>query len=127
MEWLENNRGQHRSELDGEVIVSLEKKPTKRIRFLFRKSSFYKIISEQEFVIVAKDGNRIYFKESKKGSGFALSRWTPTSRVFKISCNQLHLREEDFGEYNLEYDSELHLHYICLLRKLEKTLKWEGK
>ena len=127
MEWLENSKGQRRSEFDGEVILSFEKNG--RIQFKFRKNSIYKIISNEEYIVVANDGNKIYFKESNSKQGFRLSKWTSNSKIFKVLRPRFPLNEDDWaGEYNLEYDSKLGLHYICLNRKLEKgSLNWEGR
>ena len=128
MEWLENGKSQHRSEFDGDLIINFEKHAdVTRVQFRFRKNSIYKIISNNEYVVVARDGNNIYFKESNATRGFKVSRWTDNVKIFKVSCEKLKLTEDNIGEYNIEFDSNLGLHYICLGRKLEKTLYWEGK
>ena len=93
----------------------------------FRKNSIYKIISNEEYVVIAKDGNKIYFKEANRIRGFKLGNWTPNVKCFKVMLSKFPLREEDLGEYNLEFDTNLGLHYICLNRKLEKQLNWEGR
>ena len=125
MDWLENTRGQYKTEFDGEVIVQRMK--DKRIQFKFRKNSFHKIISGEEFLILAKDNDKIYFKESNRQKGFHLLDWGINTKYFQLKPEKLPLRDDDFGEYNLEFDTKLGLHYICLNRKLEKTLSWEGR
>lgn len=125
MEWLEASRGANRTQFDGEVILAFEKE--KYVLFKFRKNSNYKI-TDKEYLVVAKDGNRIYFKEAEENRGFKLSSWTNRVKCFKIAADRLQLTKNDVGEYNLEYDVNLHLHYICLVRKLEKPgLNWENR
>lgn len=125
MEWLENDKAQNRTQFDGEVIISVER--GERLLFKFRKNSVYKIISNEEYVVIAKDGNKIYFREATPNRGFKLGNWTPNVKCFKVLLSKFPLREEDLGEYNLEFDTNLGLHYICLNRKLEKQLNWEGR
>lgn len=125
MEWLENTRTQSRTEFDGEVVIQLMK--NNKYQFKFRKNSFHKIAPDGEYFVIAKDENKIYFKESEKGKGFHLLEWSTGAKYFQIKAERLQLRQEDLGEYNLEFDSKLGLHYICFARKLEKTLKWETK
>lgn len=125
MEWIENDKAQNRTQFDGEVVISLEK--GERLLFKFRKNSIYKIISNEEYVVIAKDGNKIYFREANRMRGFKLGNWTPNVKCFKVMLGKFPLREEDLGEYNLEFDTNLGLHYICLNRKLEKQLNWEGR
>ena len=126
MEWLEKSYSQNRSKFDSEVILSLENRTNnKMLLFKFRKNSIYKIISNKEYVVIARDGNNIYFKESDEARGFKVGSWSPSIKAFKIKAERFPLEEDNLGEYNLEYDTKLGLHYICLARKLEKTLNWE--
>ena len=128
MEWLEKSHSQNRTQFDSEVIISLENRAdNKMLLFRFRKNSVYKIISKEKFIVVAKDGDNIYFKESDAAHGFKVSDWSPSIKSFKIKADRLPLTNENLGEYNLEFDTKLGLHYISLYRKLEKTLSWEGK
>lgn len=128
MEWLEKEHSQNRTQFDSELVITLEKREEgDMLVFKFRKNSVYKIISNEEYVVVAKDGNNIYFKESNSKHGFKIGNYTPSIKSFKIRADKLNLKEENLGEYNLEFDSKLGLHYICLYRKLEKSLSWENK
>lgn len=129
MEWLEKTYSQNRTQFDSEVILSFEKRGKyENVLFRFRKNSVYKIISNEEYIVVAKEGNNIYFKESDIKRGFKVGNWTERVKSFKVQADKLRLREEDAGEYNLEFDTKLGLHYICLARRLEKpSLCWEGK
>lgn len=125
MDWLENNRSQNRTLFDGEVI--LQKMKDGRIQFKFRKNSYHKIISNEEYLILAKDNDKIYFKESDAQRGFHLLDWGINTKYFQLKPEKLPLVTDNFGEYNLEFDTKLGLHYISLNRKLEKTLSWEGR
>lgn len=127
--WIENDRCHNRSLFDSDVIISVVNKKAneKKVVIKFRKSSFYKIVSNEMYMVVARDGAKIYFKESDCKRGFKLCDWTESVKYLKIDVNKLRLSKEDEGEYNLEYDSSLGLHYICLVRKLEKSLNWESK
>lgn len=128
MDWLEKSHGGCRTKFDSEVIISVEnRRDTKMLLFRFRKNSIYKIISSTDYIVLAKDNNKIYFKESSDTKGFKVGDYSQFIKSFKIQFDRLPLREEDLGEYNLEYDTNLHLHYICLNRKLEKQLDWEVK
>ena len=126
MEWIGLDRTQNRTKFDGDVIVSYENHGDEtRVQFKFRKNSSYKITSG-EHIVIAKDEDRIYFKESDT-KGFKLGNYANNVRVIKVKFKKLPLKEDCLGEYNLELDSKLGLHYICLNRKLEKQLFWETK
>lgn len=126
MEWIGLDKSQNRTQFDGEVILSyIDHGKDKRVQFKFRKNSSYKITSGDN-VVIARDGNRIYFKESDR-KGFKLGNYSQNTRAFKVKEERFAVREEDLGEYNLEFDSELHLHYICFARKLTKELRFEGR
>lgn len=129
MEWLEKTHSKNRTQFDSEVILSFEKREKyDYVLFRFRKNSIYKIISNESYVVVARDGNNIYFKESDNKHGFKVGNWTERVKAFKVVAERLNLKDEDAGEYNLEFDTKLGLHYICLYRKLEKpSLNWESK
>lgn len=125
MEWLTKGGSQNRTQFDGEVILSVERE--KYFLFRFRKNSNFKI-TDKDYIVIAKDGNRIYFKEADASQGFKLGNWTNRVRSFKVAIDKLRLDKSAVGEYNLEFDTNLHLHYICLVRKLEApSLNWEGK
>lgn len=126
MEWISLDKTQNRTQFDGEVIVSYENHgEEKRVQFKFRKNSSFKITTGCH-IVVARDGNKVYFKESNE-RGFKLGEYSNNTRVIKIKLRKFHIEEKYLGEYNLEFDSSLRLHYICLDRKLEKTLNWESK
>ncbi len=128
MEWLEREKSQNRSEFDGDVILQFEQvKDIVRLQFKFRKNSAYKIVSKEEYIIVARDKNKIYFKEATSKNGYHLSNAGLNTKIFKVLLTRFPVRKEDLGEYNIEFDSDLGLHYICLDRKLEKTLVWNGR
>lgn len=129
MYWLGKTYSQNRTQFDSEVVLTLEKRDKYNYAlFKFRKNSIYKIISNEEFILVAREGNNIYFKETNEKCGFKIGNWTNRVKSFKIVSDRLNLKQEDIGEYNLEFDSKLGLHYICLLRKLEKpSLNWESR
>lgn len=128
MEWLEKTRSQNRTEFDDDIILSYERRANQNmIAFRFRKNSVYKVISNEEYIVIAKDGSNIYFKGSDAKHGFKICNWSPSTKVFKIKADRLQLTDENLGEYNLEFDSKLGLCYINLHRKLEKSLFWEGK
>ena len=127
MEWIGLDKAYNRTQFDGEVIMSYENhgKDT-RIQFKFRKNSSYKI-THGDYIVIAKDGNKIYFKESDN-RGFKLGDYAKNARNIKVKMDKLAIREDDLGEYNLEFDTEYHLHYICFDRKLAKPgLKFEGR
>ena len=128
MEWLQKDKSHNISEFDGEVIIQFEMHVGKtRIQFKFRKNSIHKIATDCEYIVIAKDGDRIYFKESNVKYGFKVSNYGQNTKVFKVKYDRFHIDEDKLGEYNLEFDTNLGLHYISLNRKLEKTLNWEGK
>ena len=83
MEWLEASRGANRTQFNGEVILAIER--DKYVLFKFRKNSNYKI-TDKEYLVLAKDGNRIYFKEAEQNHGFKLCKWTSRVRYFKIAA-----------------------------------------
>ncbi len=127
MEWLEKDYSQQRTQFDCDVVVTIERrKEATMLLFKFRKNSIYKIVSNEEFLTLAKDGVNIYFKASDAKRGFKIGSWSEHVKSIKLKYSKLPLTDEELGEYNLEYDSRLGLHYICLKRKLEKSLKWEG-
>ena len=129
MEWLENTKTHNCTKYDGEVVISKFKQlNTIKVKFKFRKNCAWKIIATNEFMIVARDGNRIYFKESDSKKGFKLTSEGLNAKAFKLLAKRIDIRDEDYGEYNLEFDTNLHLHYIHLERKLDKqSLNWEEK
>ena len=131
MEWFGKEKTMNRTEFDGEVVLHYERRTQsdekKMLLFKFRKNSIHKIAPDCQYIVVARDDNKIYFKESDKLRGFKLGDYCMNTKAFKIDMRKFPLREDDFGEYNLEFDTKLGLHYICLARKLEKTLTWEGK
>lgn len=128
MEWLEKSHSQNRTQFDCDVVVGVEgRRDTKLLVFRFRKNSIYKIVSNEEYIILARDGNNIYFKESDAKRGFKVGNWSPSVKAVKINFNKISLTDDQLGEYNIEFDSKLGLHYICLNRKLEKQLFWETK
>lgn len=128
MEWLGKSHSQNRTQFDGEVVLSVDKHlNAPLLQFKFRKNSYYKIINNCEAMVIAKDGNNIYFKEAEPNKGFKLCKWGVSSKIFKVRLDRFPVDVDKLGEYNLEFDSKLGLHYICLSRKLEKALSWEGK
>lgn len=128
LNWLEKDYSQQRTQFDCDVVISLERrKGLPMLLFRFRKNSIYKIISNEEFIVIAKDGPNIYFKESDSKKGFKVGNYSPSIKSIKIKHSRFPLKEEDLGEYNIEFDTKLGLHYICLRRKLEKQLNWEGR
>ena len=127
MEWLGKTYSQNRTEFDGEVIVHLElNQKGNRVQFKFRKNSSYKI-TDGNYVMVARDGDRVYFKEGDASRGFKLGDYGVDTKIFKVKQERFPVSESEMGEYNLEFDSRFGLHYICFKRKLEKSLTWEGK
>ena len=130
MEWLEKDKSQNRTEFDGEVVLNTERRTNsdkRMLLFKFRKNSIHKIAVDCQYVVIAKDGNKIYFKESDKKRGFKIGNYCMNTKSFKVDLRKFPIDDEYFGEYNLEFDTKLGLHYICLNRKLEKQLIWEGK
>lgn len=130
MEWFGKEKSQNRTEFDGEVVLHTERRSKtdkNMLLFKFRKNSIHKIAVDCEYVVIARDGNRIYFKESDKTRGFKVGDYCMNTKSFKVDMTRFPIPEKYLGEYNLEFDSKLGLHFICLDRKLEKTLNWEGK
>jgi len=128
MEWLEKTHTQNRTQFDCDVVVTLEKRANATmLLFKFRKNSIYKIVSNEDYIVLAEDGANIYFKEADAKRGFKIGEWSASVKVVKINLDRLPLTENQLGEYNIEFDSKLGLHYICLNRKLEKSLFWETK
>ena len=128
MEWLTKDYTQQRTQFDCDVVLGLERrKDSEMLLIKFRKNSIYKIVSNEEYIVLAKDGVNIYFKDSDAKHGFKIGEWSPSIKAIKIKHSKLPLTEDELGEYNLEFDSKLGLHYICLKRKLEKALPWEGR
>lgn len=130
MEWFGKEKSQNRTEFDSEVVLHTEKRSKNNksmLLFKFRKNSIHKIAVDCQYIVIAKDDNKIYFKESDKNRGFKINDYCMNTKSFKVDLSKFTIPEECFGEYNLEFDSKLGLHYICLSRKLEKTLNWEGK
>lgn len=128
MEWLEKDHAQNRTQFDGEVVLTVDKHlKSPLLQFKFRKNSFYKIVDNSDSMVIARDGNRIYFKESDSSRGFKLCKWSVGSKIIKVRLDRFPIDSDKLGEYNLEFDTKLGLHYICLNRKLEKTLSWESK
>ena len=124
MEWIENGRHQYRTKFDGEVVIKAER--DNKVLFKFRKNSFYKILEDNEYIVVAREGEKIYFKGSDSKRGFKLGKYGENTRTFKIKRDALKLTDDLLGEYNLDYNSELGLCYINLYKKLEKELSWRG-
>lgn len=131
MEWIENTKSKTHTEFDSEVIVyQILKKKEKnfyKVVFKFLKNSAYKIVPDGEYIVLAKDGSRIYFKQCKSQHGFKLMSSGATVKYFEVKTSVLNLDESVFGEYNLEYDSSLGLHYIDFNRKFSQELSWKGK
>lgn len=129
MDWIQKDKTYSKSEFDSEVMITRQqyKKGCDRFFFKFMKNSIYKIMKNYQYITLAKQGRRIYFKEINSKFGFKVSDYGDSSKCFKVVEKLLSLSNEDLGEYNLEYDSELGLHYIDFNRKLKKELDWKGR
>lgn len=127
MEWIGVDKTQNRTQFDGEVILGYENhgKDT-RVQFKFRKNSSFKITTS-EHIYIARDTNKIYFKEGDE-KGFKLGNYGQNTKIIKVRLDKFFIPKEELGEYDLEFDTKLGLHYICLVRKKEApSLNWEGR
>ena len=129
MEWLGVDKSQNRTKFDGEVVVSYENHgKNTRVVFKFRKNSIHKIAVDCKHVVIAKEGDCVYFKEADSKHGFTVGNYAVDTTVFKVRYDRFPVPEENLGEYELEFDSKTGLQYICFRRKLEApSLRWEGK
>ena len=127
MEWIEKSRSYTKARFDSEVVVSTTMIDWKKqVCFRFRKNSAHKLFSNEPFLVVARDGNKIYFKEASPITGYKLQETGPDSRYLRLFSDKL-IKDEECGEFNLEFDRELGLCFINLDRKLTKELNWFGK
>ena len=71
-------------------------------------------ILNSEFIVVARFGNRLYFKPADKEHGFKLSgRKSCSRRTTRIPISQLGLTVDWIGYYNLLWDRERELFYVA--------------
>ena len=128
MEWIGKEHSCGRTQFDSELVISLEKRDSgSMFVFKFRKNSIFKILSNNHYIMIGKDGDNLYFKETESRLGFRVGNYTDNIKAFKVRAEKLNLKEENLGEYNLEFDSKLMLQYINFNRKLEKQISWETK
>ena len=131
MKWVEKNHCCTKNVFDSELIITKSSTGTKnhtmKVVFRFMKNSFWKICREQMYILVAKEGTRYYFKESTPNRGWKLSGYSDTSKLFRVDEELLPFDDKDLGEYNLEYDSEVGLHFIDTKRRLVKNVDWVGR
>lgn len=127
IEWIEKERRYNRTNFDGEVIISHVKRGHNKYAtcIKFRKNSFFKIAKDEESIVLARDNAKIYFKEAGARNGFKLRDFGDQAKMVIIP-KQI-VSNSECGEYNLEFDSDLMLHYINLYKKLEKELNWEER
>lgn len=102
-------------DLDVSIKVTNSKEERKRdyVQFAFKNNCF-RAISDTGFVVVAIEGNRLYFKGETKELGFKLSKSTKeTNRFTRIKDDNLTIWVKDRqGEYPLLFDKEHHLFFI---------------
>lgn len=127
MEWIEKTRSYNKARFDSEVLVSTTiVNYKKQVCFKFRKNSAHKLFSNEPYLVVARDGSKIYFKEATPVSGYKLQEVGPDSRYMRLFSEKL-ISDSECGEFNLEYDRELGLCFINLDRKVTKELDWFRK
>lgn len=129
MEWVVKEKNYTKAQFDSEVMISNTVAGGKKIIcFRFRKNSFYKIIKNSDFVMVGREGNKIYFKETTGDQGFKMREIAENQRYLRIpSSKKFFITDDEIGEYNLKFDAELKLCYINLDAKLTRDVSWLRK
>ena len=129
MEWVQKTNAYNKAMFDSEIMISkIETKGNNaRVFFKFMKNSIYKIVKTQDFITLARDKSRIYFKETDPCYGFKIADYGYKTKCFKVREDLFPIKNDELGEYNLEYDTQLGLHYIDINRKLKKELDWKGR
>lgn len=128
MDWIVKNHSKTTTSFDPQVVVSkanVNSKPN--VCFRFRKNCHERIVGSNPYVIIAREGTRIYFKESSPRYGWKLSHSASKTYFFKLHEKQFPFNENDYGEYNLEYDSKVGLYYIDTEHRLTDALNWNRK
>lgn len=112
------NRGNNAS-----LLVSISKK-SKRSRFTFY-NEWHQTISKSGYVVIAVDGNRMYFKEASFQDGWFLSKTNyEGTKCLSINNDKIHkwIEDDGIGTYEFKYDDEVKLYYIEKM-KFEKNNK----
>lgn len=111
------------NDLDVSIKITNPKEKRKReyVQFAFRNNCA-KAISETDYIVVAIEGTRLYFKGETKELGFKLTKSTKESNRFtRISDKDLTKWAKDKrGEYHLFFDREHHLFYV----ETKEAKKW---
>lgn len=116
-----NRTGKNDFDVSVKITNSKDERNRNYVQFAFRNNCF-RAITETEFVVVAIEGNRLYFKGETKELGFKLTKSTKeTNRFTRILDEDLTKWCKDRqGEYPLLFDKEHHLFFI----KTKEAKKW---
>lgn len=110
--------GGYRSRAEGDVTLSIHCRNNeikRRVCITFRKACYTRI-TKGDYIVFAKLGNRIYFKESNKYDGYKLTSFHDDNQVCDIKVHYSLLPIEALsistGDYALNYDKDRDLYYI---------------
>lgn len=111
------------NDLDVSIKITNSKEERRRscVQFAFRNNCA-RAISETDYIVVAIEGTRLYFKGETKELGFKLTKSTKeTNRFTRIKDDHLTKWAKDKqGEYPLLFDKEHHLFFI----ETKEVKKW---
>lgn len=111
------------NDLDVSIKITNSKEERKRnyVQFAFRNNCA-KAISETDYIVVAIEGTRLYFKGETKELGFKLTKSTKESNRFTriLDKDLTKWAKDKQGEYPLLFDKEHHLFFI----ETKETKKW---
>lgn len=112
--WIGKQSGKNCS--DSEVSVTLNKNGNNKMQtaFRFRNNSALRI-TKTGFIEYALTSNRIYFRESNRKNGYALTSKTNSDK--NCGFKTTHLKDELIGDYDLLWDNAEKLNYIDLTKK----------
>lgn len=95
------------------IFVSLSEKNQRARLTVYNKWSH--TISKSGYVVIAVDGNRMYFKEASFRDGWFLTKTNyENARCLCIKNDNIYkwIDDDGFGSYEFRYDDELDLYYI---------------
>lgn len=102
-------------DFDVSIKITNSKEERKRsyVQFAFRNNCA-KVISETDYIVVAIEGTRLYFKGETKELGFKLTKSTKESNCFTriLDKDLTKWAKDKQGEYPLFFDKEHHLFYV---------------
>lgn len=124
LNWVGKKRTHRTLDTAGDVTLAISQDNTKNKRtsvIAFKHRSYSKITSTG-YMVFAVVGTRLYFKSDTSSVGYKLSTFNKdkSSCHVKVDYASLPLDVKlEVGNYNLEWDRNLGLYYIDVLKKLE--------